>query len=170
MNKKWYAVYTKQHLEKKVVTHFSKKNEEVFCPLNKRVNSPGNNRKAFFEVLFPTYVFVFTTKAALSSIMQHNDVINLIFWLGKPAIIQQAEIDSIKKFTKTYSNIKIEKTAVIHNGMVETLKEPLFYNSEEKLTVSNEQLQGFRIKSILPSLGYIMIAETKKKVLNETIN
>ena len=157
MNKNWYAVYTKTHCEKKAAALLSRKKIENLCPLNRITSSQGNRRKMAYEPLFPSFVFVYISEAEMRVVRQTSDVINFVYWLGKPAMIKTGEIENILHFTKAYHNIKLEKTVVNAIGMARITNEPKLDLKEGALS-----LNTIRIKLSLPSLGFAMLAESEK--------
>lgn len=159
MKKNWYAVYTKSHCEKKVTAFLSKKKIENYCPLNKIVNVCSNNKKINYEPLFPSFVFVYATDAEISVISENDLIINFVYWLGKRAIIRDAEIENIQYFTQQYSNISIEKTVVNTKGFVRIITDPTVNWSDNILSSKKTNF-----KLLLPSLGYIMTAEIEKPI------
>lgn len=154
MQKNWYAVYTKPQSEKKVAALFTKKKIEVFIPMVYVKTKTFRKHKFVFEPLFKSIVFVKATEEDTQLLKQTNGVINLLYWLGKPAIIDASEITVIKNFTESYKNIRLEPTLV--NGDEEV-------NNFNGSSVSIEgKLYAVRNKSVkikLPSLGYSLIAE-----------
>ena len=38
-----------------------------------------------------------------------TDIVNFVYWLGKPAIINDIEISNIKDFLNSHSNVKLQK-------------------------------------------------------------
>jgi transcription antitermination factor NusG len=48
------------------------------------------------EPLFKSYVFVHVSEAEQSRVRMTNGVLNYVYWNGKPAIIKDAEIDTIR--------------------------------------------------------------------------
>jgi len=157
MKKSWYAVYTKPQCEKKAVFLLNKKKIESFFPLNCRLLKTGGSRKkVFYEPLFPSFVFVFISESEMSSVRQTNDIINFVYWLGKPAVIKSAEIENINLFVNSYYNINVEKTAVNPNGTVH-IKNDNGIDNHQKLTSSKKN----KIQASLPSLGCIIHAETE---------
>lgn len=155
MNKNWYAVYTKPQCEKKVVAQLSKKRIESFAPVNVRYSGNGNRRKLVSEQLFPSFVFVYITDAELTSVRQTNDVINFVYWLGKPAVIKAAEIENIQYFTDKFNDIKLTRVPVNPGGIVRISNTPKHSDSGEVSTAVNS------IKITLPSLGYMLHVEAE---------
>ena len=74
------------------------KKVEVYCPLNKVQKQMGGQKKIVFEPLFSSYVFVYITEQEHLGIKQTDGVINFVYWLDRPAVIRNEEIDTIKKF------------------------------------------------------------------------
>jgi transcription antitermination factor NusG len=158
MSKKWLVIYTKSHCEKKVAALLSKKKIENYCPLNRTTSIKGFKKKILFEPLFPSFVFVRISDAEMGTVRQISSVINFIYWLGTPAVVKDAEIENVKLFTDQYSNISLEKINVNNNGIVRFISEPHIDINANSIMVSVKS----NFKLLLPSLGYLMVAEIEK--------
>jgi len=161
---KWYAVYTKARWEKKVAEMLTHKKIENYCPLNKVIRQWSDRKKIVLEPLFTSYVFVKTTEKMQSEIRKINGIINFVYWLSKPAVIRNEEIDSIKNFLSDYNNVKLEKTRVAINDTVRVTKGPLIEYEGSVIAVKSKT-----VKIALPTLGYMMVAEVDKtniKIVN----
>jgi transcription antitermination factor NusG len=154
---KWYAVYTRPRWEKKVAEILSEKRIENYCPLNKVVRQWSDRKKIVFEPLFTSYVFVRSTEKIHTEIRKVNGIINFVYWLSRPAIIRNDEIECIKKFLNDYNNIHLEKTPIYKNNIVRIMNGPLTDYEGNVITVKSKT-----VKILLPSLGYMMIAEVEK--------
>lgn len=152
--KNWYAVYTRVRWEKKVAELLTKNKIENYCPVNRTQRQWADRKKIVNEPLFTSYVFVRTTEQEHNSLKRIDGVINLVYWLGKPAIIRDAEIEVIREFLNDYSNVKLEKTAVSINDRVRIISGPFVNQEGQVVSVKNKT-----VKIILPSLGFIMSAE-----------
>lgn len=157
MNRNWYAVYTKPQCEKKVAALLTKKKIENLCPLNRISMGAGSRRKMVYEPLFPTFVFVYITENEMHEVKKTSDVINFVYWLGKPAVIKATEIENAAHFASAYHNIRLEKTAVNSGGMIRISNEPALNAGANVMSVNTT-----KIKLTLPSIGFAMIAETEK--------
>lgn len=153
-NKKWFALYTRPRWEKKVAEILTRRKIENYCPLNKVVRQWSDRRKVIQEPLFTSYVFVRVSEPDVTSLKRFNGVINPVYWLGKPAVIRDSEIDTVRKFLSEYSNIKLEKTPVNVNDKIRVLSGPLMDLEGKVLSIANNT-----VKITLPSLGYMMFAE-----------
>src|SRR6185295_4409213 len=108
-SKKWYTVYTRAGWEKRVAENLTRRKIENYYPLTKLVRQCDNSKKIVHEPLFNTYVFVRISENEILLLRQIVGVINLVYWLGKPAIIHDKEIEIIKRVLNEYRNIKLEK-------------------------------------------------------------
>lgn len=157
VEKKWFVVYTKPRWEKKVAELFCKRKIENFCPLNKVLRQWADRKKIVYEPLFTSYVFVHASEAEHIAVKQTDGVINFVYWLGKPAVIKQVEIEAIQDFLNEHNNVKLEKVNVSVSDTVRITEGPLIFREGNVLEVSKKSVRVF-----LPSLGYAMIAEVSK--------
>ncbi len=150
----WYAVYTRPGCEKKVVEILTRKNIKSYCPLVKSLRKLNDNRKALMEPLFPTYVYVKMNENDLHKLKNINRIISVVYWLQKPVMIRDIEIEMIQRFINEHKNIQIEKTEVKINEIVRLLREEPIVEKEG----NNVSIVYNKVKLVLPSLGYSMIA------------
>jgi transcription antitermination factor NusG len=155
--KQWYALYTRGRWEKKVAEQLTRKKIENYCPLNKMERQWSDRKKTVMEPLFTSYVFIHVSQADFSSVKQTGGVINFVYWLGKPAVIRDEEINIIQKFLNEYSNVKLEKMDISVEDNVRIIAGPLMSVSGKVTEVKNKT-----VKIQLPSMGYAMIAEIEK--------
>ncbi len=102
--------FTQSHkAERKVAALLSKKKIESFCPHNRVITGNGNKRKMVYEPLFPTFVFVYTSEFEMYEVRKTTDVINFVYWLGKPAVIKTAEIENIAQFNGHTTILKLKE-------------------------------------------------------------
>jgi len=152
--KNWYVVYTKPGCEKKVSNLLSRKNIENFCPLKRQWNG---RKKVILEPLFSSFVFVQITDADMQNIRRTDSVVNFVYWLGEPAVIREEEIEIMKRFMNEYANVKLEKIPLDVNGSVSLVGMAPAENKANMVSVKNNT-----VKIMLPSLGYMMLAEVEK--------
>jgi transcription antitermination factor NusG len=162
--KHWLALYTRPRWEKKVAKLLNNKSVENYCPLNKVERKWADRKKIIFEPLIASYVFVHARESEYVMIRETDGVLNLVHWLGKPAIIKDSEIESLKTFLNDYSNVSLEKIEVNVNDDVKIIYGPLV--SREGKVV---EVQYNYVKIILPSLGYSLHAQVHKSHI-EKIN
>ncbi|MFV8333111.1 UpxY family transcription antiterminator [Flavobacterium sp. GSP14] len=94
----WYVVYTKPKWEKKVAEQLINKGIACYCPLVTQVRQWSDRKKKVEVPLFNSYVFVQLPEAQRNMVFQSVGVVRYLFWLGKPAIVRDEEIDTIQKW------------------------------------------------------------------------
>ena len=95
-NRKWHAVYTKPRHEKKAVERLSINDFDVFCPMIITMKQWSDCKKKIRTPLLPYYIFVHVNEKEKSKVLEDHLALNYIYWLGKPAIIRDHEIDRLK--------------------------------------------------------------------------
>jgi len=166
--RKWYAVYTRPRWEKKVPEFLTHEKIENYCPLNKVLRQWSDRKKIVFEPLFTSYVFVKAAEKEHAEIRKIDGIINFVYWLSKPAIVRNEEIECIKDFLNDHTNVHIEKTPVNINDTVRINKGALMEYEGRVIGIKSST-----VKIVLPSLGYMMVAEVEKtniKVINDDGN
>ena len=104
----WYAVYTKPRWEKKVAALLSSRGIESYCPLNKVIKQWSDRKKKTTTPLFTSYVFVRISEAEKEAVRRTDGVVNFVYWLGKPAVIKENEIEAIRDFVSQHENVVVE--------------------------------------------------------------
>ena len=92
----WLVIYTRTRWEKKVDELLKQKGINSFCPLRIVKNQWADRKKIVEFPLFTSYVFVNVNLREELAVRQTNGVLNFIYYMGKPAIIRDNEIDKIK--------------------------------------------------------------------------
>jgi len=153
----WYALYTKPCWEKKVAGLLAMQGIEHYCPLQRIQRKWSDRKKIIMEPLFKSYVFVRVTEKEQATVKQVSGVLNFVNYLGKPAIIRDEEIDTIKHFLNEYRNIRLERLEFNVNDRVRIVSGPLMTLEGDVLEVKHKT-----VKVLLPSLGFSMTAEIDK--------
>jgi transcription antitermination factor NusG len=157
MEKRWFVMYTRSRCEKKVAALLTKRGIENYCPLNRIMKQWADRKKMIYEPMFTSYVFVHALENEVFSIKQiTSDIVNFVYWLGKPAVIKEEEIENIKKFLSEHTDVQLEKQHLQIDDKVRIISGPLI-NVEGNIT----SIANNKVKLSLPSLGYLMIAEVK---------
>jgi transcription antitermination factor NusG len=160
MSLKWYAIYTKPRWEKKVNSLLLQKDIEVYCPLNKVKRKWSDRIKTIEEPLFKSYVFVKINDEERASVRMTNGVVNFVYWNGKPAVIKEKEIQTIKRFLDEYENVQAVKMELAAGDRVQVIAGPMMDKEGKILEVKNKTA-----KLCIDSLGYLLIAYIDKSKL-----
>ena len=163
MTRNWYAVYTRPQREKKVASILTKKGIKNFFPVNKLTSSITGSKKICNESLFSNCIFVYIMDSQIDLVKSIPGTINFMHWLAKPAIIKREEVEAVRQLTTAYSNIKVERTIVNINDVIRIIDEPTISFKENSASVLFNTL-----KIVLPSFGYIMIAQRDAQVVEKS--
>ncbi len=157
----WYAVYTKPRWEKKVANLLDEMGIENYCPLNKVIKQWSDRRKVVMEPVFKSYVFVKTTDKLKWELKKVNGILNFVFWLGKPALIKEEEIVTIKKFLNEFSDVQVEEQSKLTVNSKVRIKQGLMMNYQGMLI----ELSGNKARVRIESMGIFLNAQFDKKNL-----
>lgn len=158
--RKWLAVYTRPRWEKKVNQLLEEKGVERYCPLNKIRRKWSDRIKVVEEPLFKSYVFVKVNDDDRTEVRMTPGVINFVYWLGKPAIIKEKEINAIKRFLDEYENVEVRPIEIKINQRVKINAGPMMEQEGKVLNIKNKA-----VTVAIDSLGYILIATIDKRKL-----
>lgn len=95
---KWFVLYTAPRAEKKVLERLEQEGVTAYLPLHICPRVWSDRIKMVEVPLIPSYIFVYTKEALLRNLLGLYGVSRIVFYDGKPAVIQQKEIDAIQKF------------------------------------------------------------------------
>jgi transcription antitermination factor NusG len=139
----------------------SEKKIESYCPLNKVRKKWSDRMKIVEEPLFKSYVFAKVSTEDQTKVRMTAGVMNFVYWQGKPAIIPVKEIEIIRKFLNEYENVFAEPIELKEDGRV-TIRQGLFMDHEAKII----RIEGNKVKVVIESIGYSLIASIDKKNLS----
>ena len=157
----WYALYTKPRWEKKVAKLLEEKGIEHYCPLNKVTKQWSDRRKIILEPIFKSYVFVKTAGIDKWDLKKMNGVLTFVYWLGKPAMIKDEEIDIIRKFLNEFSNVEVVETPQLSVNSKVRIRQGVMMNYHGLLV----EIVGNRAKVRIDSMGVSLHAQFDKKNL-----
>ena len=108
----WYVVYTKPKWEKKVAEQLIQRGIDCYCPLVTQIKQWSDRKKKVEVPLFNSYVFVRLADKDRNLVFQSSGVVRYLFWLGKPAIVRDEEIDTIQKWLSIPDQYEIDVTSI----------------------------------------------------------
>ena len=89
----------------------------------------SDRKKIVLEPLFKGYLFIKIEEERKWDVKMIDGIINYVHWLGKPAKVKDADIQTVKRFLEEFENIevventpKIGKTVVINQGVLMNYK------------------------------------------------
>ena len=116
--------------------------------------------KTIEEPLFKSYVFVKIADEHRSQVRMTNGVVNFVYWNGKPAIIKEKEIETIKRFLDEYETVEAVKMQLEPQDRVRIIAGPMMDKEGTILDVKNKTA-----KLCIDSLGYMLIASIDRSKL-----
>jgi transcription antitermination factor NusG len=102
----WYAIYAKPRNEKKVTDKLEALGIESYCPTITSIKQWSDRKKKVTSPVLPSYVFVKISEPRRNEVFDVSGVVRYVFWLGKPAIIREEEIELLKAYlTQDYTSV-----------------------------------------------------------------
>ncbi len=148
----WHVLYTKPKWEKKVAEQLNAHGITCYCPILVKVQQWSDRKKKVEVPLFNHYVFVQVPENDRNSVFISPGVIRYLFWLGKPAVVKDEEIASIKQWLDgNESTVSID---VLPYSVGETIKIEKGPFTNHNATI--QQVTNTHYVLVLESLGYIL--------------
>jgi transcription antitermination factor NusG len=157
---KWFAIYTRPRWEKKVNALLIEKGIESYCPLNRVRRKWSDRIKTIEEPLFKSYVFVKIDEKERANVRMTSGVVNFVYWNGKPAVIKEKEIQTIRRFLDEYEQVDVVKMDFEPEARVRVTAGPMMDQEGKVLEIKNKTA-----KVCIDSLGYMLIAYIDKTKL-----
>ena len=98
---------------------------EVYCPIIETIRQWSDRRKKVKMPLFNSYVFIKLDEREREEVLRDPAVLNFVFWLGKPAIVRDQEIDAIRYITLEAQEVEVSSIHH-HEGDEVLIKEGTF--------------------------------------------
>lgn len=103
-NTNWYVIYTTPRAEKRVKERIDMLGVECWLPLHRCPRIWSDRVKMVDLPLFSSYLFVKCTDPTLRDLIRIYGVARIVYYNGRPAIVRQKEIDSIREFLERAAN------------------------------------------------------------------
>lgn len=94
----WYVLYTSPRAEKQVKERLDKIPVENWLPLHRCPRVWSDRIKMVDVPLFSSYVFVRCREYELRMLLQVYGVSRIVYYNGKPAVVRDKEIETIREF------------------------------------------------------------------------
>jgi transcription antitermination factor NusG len=155
--KEWHVIYSKPRSEKKVDIALQSKGVISWCPLNKVRRQWTDRVKVIQEPLFKSYVFVYIDFEKEREVIKNTPgFLQFVYYLGKPAIIKEKEIEEIKSYlclddvsikVSALDSFSVNDEVVISRGVFKNASGKIIRQVKHKVLVK------------LESLGQVLIVE-----------
>lgn len=154
----WMAVYTTPRSELKTAERLIEKGIETFCPSQVVFRQWSDRKKKVRVPLFSSYVFVRCDETTRIQVLETPGVVRFVFYLKKPAVIYDKEIDIIKQLLSLDAELEVEAMSLeegkkyrLENGAFDGQEAILLHRSGNKITLYIAEL-NFKITTNSNSL------------------
>lgn len=152
----WQVLYVNSRAESKVAKRLERKGLNVFCPMKTVVKQWSDRKKKVREPYFRSYVFVRVEKEKRLDILQTPGVVGFLYWLGKPAVIREGEMEEVMGFfeNRPSENIVCKtfdpgQNLLINAGPLQNKKGIVLRQSKHKVVLQIQQL-GIALTAEIP--------------------
>ncbi|MEA3444364.1 MAG: UpxY family transcription antiterminator [Bacteroidota bacterium] len=144
LEKQWHVVYSAPRAEKKIDREFQELGLETFCPTQTVVRQWSDRKKKIEKVLFTSYVFVKCNFKDFVKIFQVQGFVRFVYYLKRPAIVKDYEIENIRIFLEQTTDHSItfvaDETVKIADGPLQGRTGKIERVGKHKLMIRIEQL------------------------------
>ena len=113
----WKVLYVKPRSEKKVVSLLTKIGIIAVCPMITEIHQWSDRKKKVEVPLLKSYVFVQLDDTLRDMVFQVPHVVRYLFWLGKPALVKDAEILLMQKWLG-YDDVQADVEQLAHGDRI----------------------------------------------------
>jgi len=155
----WFVLKVKARNEKRVAETLLRMNVEVFSPTIKEVVQWSDRKKENENPLFKSYVFVKIEEKYRGIVFAVTGVERYLFWMGKPAVVRDAEIEIIKQWMSEGSN-DLESLSKLIPGSEITIEKGVFKDQEAVV----HRVDKSKISFLLKEMGVVAQANIAEVV------
>ena len=147
---KWFVLYTKPQFEAKVAQGLEAIGIRAYCPVYTEIKQYSDRKKKIEKPLLRSYVFVQLEDKAREVVFGIYGVVRYLFWLGKPAVVREEEIELMKTaLNGVHKSISVSQ---LQKGAIYNIPDGPFKGQKGKVI----NLLKSRVKLELPSLGILV--------------
>jgi transcription antitermination factor NusG len=151
--RRWYALYTRSRHERTVEGQLCDKGIAHYLPLRKILRQWSDRKKWVEEPLFRCYIFIHGDESERYRALQSVGAVRIIGFGGKPAVVQDEEIERIKRILAEEPDA--EACVIPEMGSeVEIIRGPLAGISGKLVEVQNEKRLIVMVQSIRQALRF----------------
>ena len=158
MKKKWYVVYTKARNEKKTALILEKSGIDVYCPIVKEVRQWSDRKKTVEVPLFSSYLFVHLAPKERELVYAAPGVVRYLFWLNRPAIVKDQEIETLKSWLS--GEVLAAKVQTLKAGDCLSISQGPFKGKDGVI----QNINANRVELVLKELGVKVSITTREAV------
>lgn len=155
---RWYAVYIKYKMEKKVYEALKRKDIEVYLPLKREKRQWSDRIKIIEEPLLWGYLFVRVSNKEYYDVLVIPGALRYVCFEGKATPIPDSQIEDLKLFLQFANESVVVTSETISKGdLVKVCYGPFMDVHGEVVEIRGKQRLVLRFSS----LGYCVHAELR---------
>ena len=97
----WYVLIVNVRQEIQIAHNLERMGIETFCPTVLEIRQWSDRKKRIEVPLFKSYVFVRLEEKQRNQVFSVAGIVRYLFWLGKPAVVENREIDVIREWLES---------------------------------------------------------------------
>ncbi|MFH6769522.1 UpxY family transcription antiterminator [Gaetbulibacter aquiaggeris] len=142
----WYVLYTKPNREKKVLSQLLNLDMTVYCPMVTTMRQWSDRKKKIEAPLIPRVIFIKCSEQDRNKVFEVSGPQHYLFWLGKPAIVQNAEIETMQAWLQqdiseaNVIDLKTGDTYVIQNNVFKGQEGVIYEVSKNRVQIVLKEL------------------------------
>lgn len=152
----WYVVHTLAESEPKVADALWQKGIENYYPITTVVQKIGGISRELVKPVFDSLIFVRTIEEELWKLKHVKRVLNIMYWLSAPAVIQDEELELIKKFIREHKCVRAEPIEHNSDEIARIVREPITLKDNISFTTLT-----YDERLLLPGLCYTLISSIR---------
>jgi transcription antitermination factor NusG len=145
-NECWLVAYTKPRNEKKALERLSQKGFTVYCPLKKEKKKWSDRWKWVESPVLPSYLFVWVAPSEQTAVLQDPSVVRWLYWLGKPAVVRDEEIETLRKWLNDFPEADFQVEPLRAGDRVRVKNGALMGETATVLSTSSTKLELYLIE------------------------
>ena len=109
----WLVLYTKPQFEIKAAEIINSIGFKAYCPTYTLMKQYSDRRKKVIKPLLPSYIFIKIEEKHRDKVFCVPGIVRYLFWLGKPAVVRNNEIELMKEnLMGIYDSVLIKKLKI----------------------------------------------------------
>ncbi|WP_111308299.1 transcription termination/antitermination NusG family protein [Confluentibacter sediminis] len=122
-NLNWHVLYVRAKQEFKIEDHINNSDFDIeaFCPSRIETRIWSDRKKKVSVPILPSIILIKTQESLRDKVFSIPGTIRYLFWLGKPAIVKETEIEQLR-FVSQHKDIVSHEVEVLKPGKTINLK------------------------------------------------
>ncbi|WP_405410919.1 UpxY family transcription antiterminator [Maribacter sp. Asnod1-A12] len=153
---KWFVLVIKRNHEKQVAKILENHGFEIYCPLKKEIRQWSDRKKTVEVPIFQNYIFVRIKESNRDTVFLTSHIKKYLYWLGKPAIVRDVEIEVIRRWMTDDSVCNVTASH-LQKGKLIKIEKGAFKDKEATI----QEVRKNELKLVLNGLGIVLLAKIR---------